>query len=406
MKRIIECNNLIRTSLAKVNLKVKIDPIQIAVIGAQSSGKTSVLEMILGVDCLPRGSGIVTKCPLILQLHQTNENTTYGVFGHKTDQIFSDMDGIRKEIEEQTLFLVGDKQTVSDKEILLDFYSKNVPDLTLIDLPGLVTTAMDGQDEGIEKKITNLARKFVQSEKTIILLINPANNDMANNPAIKLVQEVDKDRLRTFGVITKVDSMDAGQDATYLLQGNDFNLNHGYIAVKCRSQRDNDEQLLISDAKMREKEYFEEHPVYSKMLHKVGTENLSNKLSALLARSIKENLPYYLKNVKENIAICEKELKLLGKGSEFKDEGQAYEYFIQAIGTFIKQLSQNIEGADCDLTVKSLSGGSYIKKHFESFGRDLIDTIDPFEDIEIEQILIEMKKSFGINSNLFIPEDA
>lgn len=157
---------------------------------------------------------------------------------------------------------------------------------------------------------------------------------------------------------------------------------------------------------MKEKEYFEEHSVYSKMLHKVGTENLSNKLSVLLAKSIKDNLPYYLKNVRENILICEKELKLLGKGSEFKDESQAYEYFIQVIGAFIKQLSKNIEGADCDLTVKNLSGGSYIKKHFESFGKDLIDTINPFVDMEIEQILIEMKKSFGINSNLFVPEEA
>src|ERR1700761_8043780 len=41
---------------------------QIVVVGSQSSGKSSVLENIVGRDFLPRGSGIVTRRPLILQL--------------------------------------------------------------------------------------------------------------------------------------------------------------------------------------------------------------------------------------------------------------------------------------------------------------------------------------------------
>ena len=41
---------------------------QIVVVGAQSTGKSSVLESIVGRDFLPRGSGIVTRCPLVLQL--------------------------------------------------------------------------------------------------------------------------------------------------------------------------------------------------------------------------------------------------------------------------------------------------------------------------------------------------
>ena len=41
---------------------------QITVIGSQSSGKSSVLENIVGRDFLPRGTGIVTRRPLVLQL--------------------------------------------------------------------------------------------------------------------------------------------------------------------------------------------------------------------------------------------------------------------------------------------------------------------------------------------------
>ncbi|XP_028096276.1 dynamin-related protein 12A-like [Camellia sinensis] len=45
----------------------------IAVVGGQSSGKSSVLESVVGKDFLPRGSGIVTRRPLVLQLHRIDE---------------------------------------------------------------------------------------------------------------------------------------------------------------------------------------------------------------------------------------------------------------------------------------------------------------------------------------------
>ena len=47
---------------------------QIIVVGSQSSGKSSVLESIVGRDFLPRGSGIVTRRPLILQLQHVGKN--------------------------------------------------------------------------------------------------------------------------------------------------------------------------------------------------------------------------------------------------------------------------------------------------------------------------------------------
>lgn len=40
----------------------------IVVVGGQSSGKSSVLEAIVGRDFLPRGTGVVTRRPLELQL--------------------------------------------------------------------------------------------------------------------------------------------------------------------------------------------------------------------------------------------------------------------------------------------------------------------------------------------------
>jgi len=56
-----------------VNIRTSIELPQMVVVGSQSTGKSSVLESIVGRDFLPRGSGIVTRCPLVLQLRRTEE---------------------------------------------------------------------------------------------------------------------------------------------------------------------------------------------------------------------------------------------------------------------------------------------------------------------------------------------
>ncbi|KAK3044487.1 vacuolar protein sorting-associated protein 1, partial [Coniosporium uncinatum] len=60
--------NKLQDVFTTVGVQNPIDLPQIAVVGSQSSGKSSVLENIVGRDFLPRGTGIVTRRPLILQL--------------------------------------------------------------------------------------------------------------------------------------------------------------------------------------------------------------------------------------------------------------------------------------------------------------------------------------------------
>ena len=49
---------------------------RIAVLGTQSSGKSSLLENIVGLDFLPRGSGVVTRRPLELRMVHTDKSTS------------------------------------------------------------------------------------------------------------------------------------------------------------------------------------------------------------------------------------------------------------------------------------------------------------------------------------------
>eukprot|EP00730_Choanoeca_flexa_P007290 TRINITY_DN12308_c2_g5_i10.p2 TRINITY_DN12308_c2_g5~~TRINITY_DN12308_c2_g5_i10.p2 ORF type:complete len:186 (+),score=30.25 TRINITY_DN12308_c2_g5_i10:19-576(+) len=79
---------------------------QIVVVGSQSSGKSSILENIVGKDFLPRGTGIVTRVPLVLQLVQTTEGE-WATFQHADGKVFKDFDQVREEIEAQTSRITG-----------------------------------------------------------------------------------------------------------------------------------------------------------------------------------------------------------------------------------------------------------------------------------------------------------
>lgn len=119
-----------------------IDLPQIIVVGSQSSGKSSVLENIVQRDFLPRGNGIVTRRPLVLQLinvQNTEESKAeeYGEFLHAADQKFTDFNEIRREIEAETARVAGQNKGISRSPINLKIYSPNVLNLTLVDLPGL-----------------------------------------------------------------------------------------------------------------------------------------------------------------------------------------------------------------------------------------------------------------------------
>lgn len=74
MDQLIKVVNKLQDAFSTAGVNNPIDLPQIVVIGSQSSGKSSVLENIVGRDFLPRGSGIVTRRPLVrLDMHKSAE---------------------------------------------------------------------------------------------------------------------------------------------------------------------------------------------------------------------------------------------------------------------------------------------------------------------------------------------
>ena len=223
-----------------------IDLPQIVVIGSQSSGKSSVLESIVGRDFLPRGSGIVTRRPLVLQLHNTagsgsgeagsGDGEEWGEFLHLKGEKFTDFDAIRVEIARETDAMTGQNKGISPHPINLAIYSPNVLNLTLVDLPGITKVPVGDQPADIEAQIRAMCMQFIGNPNALILAVTPANSDIANSDALQMAKAVDRDGTRTLGVLTKLDLMDRGTNALDALQGRVIPLRLGYVAVINRSQ--------------------------------------------------------------------------------------------------------------------------------------------------------------------------
>ena len=128
-----------------------------------------------------------------------------------------------------------------------------------------------------------------------------------------MARELDPKGIRTIGVITKIDIMDAGTNAKRMLEGKDVQLRLGFIGIKNRSQQDIIERISVKAAIEKEQLYFSTHPVYSSMNQQVlGIFQLTSKLTKILFTHIKHSLPEIMKEIKTKIKETEDDLKDLG----------------------------------------------------------------------------------------------
>lgn len=88
-----------------------------------------------------------------------------------------------------------------------------MPDLTLIDLPGINRVPVGDQPDNIEEITKNMAKRYCDDPLTIILCVIAANSDIATSDGLKMAKEIDVNGTRTLGVLTKLDIMDKGTDA-------------------------------------------------------------------------------------------------------------------------------------------------------------------------------------------------
>ena len=193
MEQLIPIASKLQDVLGALGQTTNLDLPQIVVVGGQSSGKSSVLESLVGRSFLPRGTGIVTRRPLILQLYNTSENydsgkenvaaegEEWGEFLHIPDQKFYDFRQIRKEIIAETDRLTGRNRGIDSTPIHLKVFSPGVLALTLVDLPGIAKVPVGDQPADIERQISNMCLEYASNPNAIILAVTAANQDLANS---------------------------------------------------------------------------------------------------------------------------------------------------------------------------------------------------------------------------------
>jgi GTPase SAR1 family protein len=368
----------------------------IAVVGGQSSGKSSVLESIVGKDFLPRGSGIVTRRPLVLQLQRLEEGREYAEFAHAPRKRFTDFAAVRKEIADETDRETGrSSKQISSVPIYLSIYSPSVVNLTLIDLPGLTKVAVDGQPESIVYDIENMVRSYIEKPNCIILAISPANQDLATSDAIKISREVDPKGERTFGVLTKIDLMDKGTDAVDILEGKSYKLQFPWIGVVNRSQADINKSVDMIAARRREREYFASTPEYRHLAGKMGSEHLGKVLSKHLETVIKSRIPGLQSLINKTIIDLESELSRLGKPMATDAGGRLY-MIMEICRAFDQTFKEHLDG--------TRSGGDKVYNVFDNQLPAALKRLQFDKQLSMENVRKLITEADGYQPHLIAPE--
>lgn len=442
---------------------------QIVVVGSQSSGKSSVLESIVGRDFLPRGSGVVTRRPLVLQLysisppskssdggydesssdtgldHQEHGDTVpfyplddehghvtgrsgrrgertrasklpekasaeeWGEFLHLPGEKFTDFSLIREEIQRETDRVTGTNKGISNESINLKIYSPHVLNLTVVDLPGVTRVPVGDQPEDIENQIKAMCLEFISNPNAVILAVSAANQDISNSDGLQLARLVDPEGLRTIGVLTKVDIMDQGTDAVDILQDRaGLQLRRGYVAIINRSQQDIMNRVTVRQGLTKEQEFFSSHPKYRGIMHKCGTKTMTTRLNQILMHHIRDCLPGIRSKIVHMVTEVKSSLDSLGESPDDLTPPKQGEYLLKTLSKFASNVTDIVDGKGSDVGVEmeELCGGARILYVFnEIFARRLM-AVNPFDLLKDQDIQTAMSNSNGVRHPLFIPESS
>ncbi|KAL5577027.1 hypothetical protein UlMin_018726 [Ulmus minor] len=255
---------------------------------------------------LPCGQNICTRVPLIMRL-KNSSNPHPELSLEYQGKVISTHEGK----------ITGDGKGISKTPLTLTVKKESVPDLTMVDLPGIVRVPVGDQPKDIGNQIKNIIMEYITTEDSIILNVLPAIMDFPTCESIGMSQSVDKSGGRTLAIVTKADK--ALEGLLEKVTANDVNIGLGYVCVR---NRIGDESY--DEARQEEATLFETHPLLSKIDKSiVGVPVLAQKLVQIQAKSIKKNLPELVKKINDNLNQNLSEFDKLPKVMSSPAEGMA-----------------------------------------------------------------------------------
>lgn len=372
-------------NIQKINLP------RLVLTGTQSSGKSSIVNRFIGMNILPTGDNMVTRTPINIRLTtatKLNEciaNIYIYIDGNKEIIYSIEIENMnilefQKQIIEATNRITDNTFSISNSQIFIDINSMNVENMTIIDLPGIVSiSCMDkGQSENIVEDIKNLIIEQLQHPETYVLTVVSSLVDLEADLGLAIIKTIQKTNknLRTVGVLTKSDVLKSVSKINNIINGENISssltLDDGYFVVNNLVSDNSDwytETFGLTSSVIKKKRY--------------GILNLKSHLKKVLMTMINAKLP----NIRTNLQNIQKDLDILTpKLDDNLDQTIAKLMFINNMMYIMsKGISESFNSVGIWRNL-----GNNIKNIFDVFFKDT-DALDPFStavfsDIELNNI--------------------
>ena len=274
------------SDLNKFGISLKSFPV-ITLTGPQSSGKTSVITSICGIDIFPKAMGIATLKPFHITLIRSDISKI--IVGDK--ELFNEKDA-RNEIDRVN-------RNAHVKTVDVTIQSPDVYNNFLVDLPGLFVVSTDDPD--LPKKTKQINTEYIQNPNSIPILIQSSPTDPATNSALNLINRLGRAK-DTFGVITKCDMIQGQTNdlVKKLLNGSMYHLGYGYCGVILRNDRETEQGMTIAEKELEEQKFKLANP----QLRPFGSQDMKSILSNIQFQKIKSLIPDLILDIDREISNC------------------------------------------------------------------------------------------------------
>nr|AHW98566.1 dynamin protein [Oryza punctata] len=379
----------------------------IVVVGDQSSGKSSVLESLAGIS-LPRGQGICTRVPLVMRLQDAGGDGEEGAapalqLEYSGSRVVATSEAeVADAISAATTEIAGCGKGISDAPITLVVRKKGVPDLTLVDLPGITRVPVQGQPEDIYDQIAGIIKAYIAPRESIILNVLSATVDFPTCESIRMSQQVDRTGDRTLAVVTKSDK--APEGLLEKVTVDDVHIGLGYVCVRNRIGDETYEEAREAEARL-----FAEHPLLSRIdKSMVGVPTLARRLTQIQASIIARSLPDIVKQINDKLSRSSDELGQMPP--ELCSVADAVREFFHIVKQVRASLEKVLVRGEFDEypNDRHHHGTARLAEMLEGFARRLpaaAATASDGEPFLVEEMRV-LEETKGINLPNFMPRSA